>query len=383
MGRGWWIPRTVLALASVGLALVLAGAPVSAQLGIPEPQELALGRVVAAQIIAEYGLVGDAGWLGFLEGIRDRLLPFSGRPGIPYQVGILNHGVPNAASTPGWIFVTAGLVRLNPEVDGWAFVLAHEIAHIARRHMAQHIARAQAGQLASILVAVLTGSRAAQDVMRLLVQVAALGFSRELEVEADREALRMLVEAGFDPEAAARTLLWFNEVTGRRQERTHWTGTHPGFADRVVAVRRAYEEFGARGLPLRVRHFRIRQEAGPVVLQPERLVEVRDAWTLHLAAENRGQRPAVVQTVSAVLVGPDGELGVRFLPSTFPGEIPAQGRAAGTLVFEKRSSRWPEALVVPVQVGEERLEIRVDLSSGGPYIPPSAPGPLPRPPALP
>jgi predicted Zn-dependent protease len=220
MGRGWWIPRTVLALASVGLALVLAGAPVSAQLGIPEPQELALGRVVAAQIIAEYGLVGDAGWLGFLEGIRDRLIPFSGRPGIPYQVGILNHGVPNAASTPGWIFVTAGLVRLNPEVDGWAFVLAHEIAHIARRHMAQHIARAQAGQLASILVAVLTGSRAAQDVMRLLVQVAALGFSRELEVEADREALRMLVEAGFDPEAAARTLLWFNEVTGRRNAPT-------------------------------------------------------------------------------------------------------------------------------------------------------------------
>ncbi|MDR7563312.1 MAG: M48 family metallopeptidase [Armatimonadota bacterium] len=383
MGRAWPAPRVVLRLVSGALALVLAASPASAQLGIPEPQELAIGRAVAAQLIAEHGLVSDAEWLGFLNGLRDRLLPFSGRSGISYQVGILNHPVPNAVSTPGWIFVTVGLVRLNPEVDAWAFVLAHEIAHIARRHVAQHVARAQAGELASILVAILTGSRAAGDVVRLLAQLAALGFSRELEVEADREALRMLVEAGFDPQAAPRTLSWFNEVTGRRQERTHWTGTHPGFADRVAAVQRSYEEFGTRGSPLRVRHFRIRHEIGPVVLLPERLLELRDAWNLHLSAENRGERPAGVQSMSAVLVGPDGELRVRFLRSTLPEEVPAQGRVQGVLVFEKKSPRWPEALVVPVHVGEERLQARVDLTSGGPYAPPSVPPSLPRPPSLP
>ncbi|MCS7173889.1 MAG: M48 family metallopeptidase [Armatimonadetes bacterium] len=383
MGRAWPSPREVLRRVSVVLALVLVATPASAQPSIPESQELAIGRTVAAQLIAEYGLVGDAEWLGFLSGLRDRLLPFSGRPGIPYQVGILNHTVPNAASTPGWLFVTAGLVHLRPEVDAWAFVLAHEIAHIARRHVAQHVARAQAGQLASILVAILTGSRAAGDVVGLLVQLSTLGFSRELELEADREALRMLVEAGFDPQAASRTLSWFNEVTGRRQERTHWTGTHPGFLDRVAAVQRAYEEFGARGLPLRVRHFRIRYEVGPVVLVPERLVELRDAWNLHLLVENRGERPAGVQSMNAVLVGPDGEVRVRFLRSTLPEEVPAQGRVQGVLAFEKKSSRWPEALVVPVRVGEERGEARVDLTSGGPYTPPSAPPSLPRPPSLP
>ncbi len=370
-------------LLSVALALVLGGAPASAQLMIPEPQELAIGRVVAAQLIAEYGLVPDADWLLFLSGLRDRLVPFSGRPHIPYQVGILNHPVPNAVSTPGWLFVTVGLVRLNPDVDAWAFVLAHEIAHVARRHVAQHVARAQAGQLASILVGILTGSRAAADAVQLLVQLSALGFARELEMEADREALRMLVEAGFDPEAASRTLSWFNEVTGRRQERTHWTGTHPGFSDRVVAVRKAYEAFGAQGLPLRVRHFRTRHEIGPVVLQPERLSELQDAWNLSLSVENRAPRTALMQTMSAVLTGPDGELGIRFLRSTFPEEIPAQGRASGVLVFEKRSRRWPLALVVPVRIGEERMEARVDLTAGGPYAPAPAPASLPRPPALP
>ncbi len=235
--------------AAVAVALALLAHPAAGQVAIPEDQEMAVGRAVAARLMAQYGFVADADWLSFLGALRDRLVPFSGRPHVPYRVGILEHPVPNAVSTPGWVFVTTGLVRLNLDTDAWAFLLAHEVAHTARRHVAQHVARAQAGQIASILVAILTGSSTAGDVVQVLLRISALGFSRELEVEADREALRMLVEAGFDPQAAARTLAWFNEVTGRRQENTHWAGTHPGFADRIRLVQRAYEEFPARNQP--------------------------------------------------------------------------------------------------------------------------------------
>ncbi len=205
---------SVTRLAAVVTALVLSATSAAAQVTIPEDQELAVGRAVAARLMAQHGVVVDPDWLAFLSGLRDRVVPFSGRTQVPYRVTILDHREPNAVSTPGWIFVTTGLIRLNPDVEAWAFVVAHEVAHAARRHVAQHVARAQAGQIASILVAILTGSPTAGDVVQLLLRISTLGFSRELEVEADREALRMMVEAGFDPQAAVRTLSWFNEVTG-------------------------------------------------------------------------------------------------------------------------------------------------------------------------
>jgi len=379
----WKDGALVTRLAAVAAALALASAPAAAQVTIPEDQELAVGRAVAARLMAQHGMVVDPDWLAFLSGLRDRVVPFSGRTQVPYRIAILDHREPNAVSTPGWIFVTTGLIRLNPDVEAWAFVVAHEVAHTARRHVAQHVARAQAGQIASILVAILTGSPTAGDVVQLLLRISTLGFSRELEVEADREALRMMVEAGFDPQAAVRTLSWFNEVTGRRQENTHWAGTHPGFADRVRGVQRAYEEFPSRNLPLRVRYFRTFQPAGPVVLRPQRLSEHKDGWVLSLAAENSADRPVSVGVMEAALTGPDGELPVRFLRSTFPADVPARGRAEGLLVFERRTSAWPAALVLPVGTGPERVEARVDLSSGGPFVPPAQPATLPRPPALP
>ncbi|MFN3285865.1 MAG: hypothetical protein ACK45F_06245, partial [bacterium] len=102
-------------LAAVAVALVLSSAPVAAQATLPEEQELAIGRAVAARLMAQHGMVADPDWLAFLSGLRDRLVPFSGRTHVPYRIAILDHREPNAVSTPGWIFVTTGLIRLNPD----------------------------------------------------------------------------------------------------------------------------------------------------------------------------------------------------------------------------------------------------------------------------
>ncbi len=368
---------------AVALALVLLGGPAGAQLAISESEELAWGRVLAAELIGRFGFVADPEWLGFLGNLRDRLVPFSGRPAAFYRVGILEEREPNAISVPGWIFVTTGLIRLNVDVDTWAFVLAHEIAHTAQRHLAQHVARYRVGQWASNIIVLLGGNPALRDLAQVLLQISTLGFARELELEADREALRMLVESGFDPQAAQRALAWFNEVTGRRQQSTHWAGTHPGFLDRMRSVERAYEEFAARNLPLRVRHFRVAEQVGPVVLRPQRLVELRDAWHLWMVAENTLDRRVPLGVMAATLRGPEGELTVRFFRSTLPGEVPPRGKVEGLLVFEKRGSALPTALVLPVGEGQERVEAAVDLKSGGIFTPTDQVRVLPRPPALP
>lgn len=367
---------------TVLLCVVLLAAPAAAQSTISEQYELAVGREVAAQLISEFGHVSDGEWVGFLSQIRDRLVPFSGRPHLPYRIVILEMAPPNAFSTPGWIFFTTGLIRLGLDADGWTFVMAHEMAHTARRHVAAQIERANAGAIFSTIVGIVTGSRVAVDFLRFMLDLAMLGFSRELETEADIEALRMMVEAGYDPAKAAQTLAWFNEATGRRQERTHWAGTHPGFADRVTAVNTAYSAFPARGLPLRVRHLRSRVQSGNLVLTGGRLVEQVDAWMLSVTLENTAEVGATILAAQTALTSPDGELPVRFLRSTLPGEIAAKSQISGTLVFEKRSSQWPTSLFLPVAMPEARIELRLDLTAGGPFAPPSSPS-LPRPPALP
>ena len=368
---------------AVLLCIVLLAGPVAAQSSVSEQQELAVGRLVAGELIGEFGLVSDAEWVGFLAQIRDRLLPFSGRPNIPYRIVILETAIPTALSTPGWIFVTSGLIRLGLDAEGWTFVIGHEMAHTGRRHVAAQIERANAGAILATLVAIFTGSRAAVDIVRFLLDLAFLGFARDLEVEADIESMRMMVEAGYDPAKAAGTLAWFNEITGRRQERTHWTGTHPGFADRVTAVNAAYAAFPARGLPLRVRHLRERKEAAGVVLTASRLVETADGWVLSVALENTGDRPVTIFGGEAVLSSPDGDLPIRFLRSSLPGELAAKGRIGGDLIFEKRSSQWPTALILPILLPDARVDLQLNLTAGGVYVPAPAPSALPRPPVSP
>ncbi|MDQ7820780.1 MAG: M48 family metallopeptidase [Armatimonadota bacterium] len=370
-------------LLAAGLAAVLLAAPAGAQATISREYELAVGREVAATLIARHGVVADAGWTAFFTDLRDRLVPFSGRPDVPHQIVILNIPEPNAASTPGYLFVTRGMLTLGLDAEAWTFVLAHEIAHTARRHVAAVVERAYAGALFSLLVAILTGSQSAADVARLLLDLAMLGFSREMETEADLEALRMLVEAGFPPEAAPRTLAWFNQVTGRRQERTHWAGTHPGFLDRVEALRAAYGAFPSRGLPLRVWHYDRPVEMEGIVVRPRRLAELGEAWTLDLAVENLTDALATVMAGRVALLSEDGELSMRFLRSTLPGEIGPGRLVSGRLVFEKRSSARPRALRLVLLFADRQLDAEVDLTSGGPYNPWPELRPLPVPPPPP
>src|SRR5437899_12591377 len=112
--RGRTIP-----VPAAGLGILVRAAPVTAQSSISQDDELAVGRAVAADLISRYGVFADAEWQGFLAQIRDRLVPFSGRPNIPYTLIILDTPIPNAITTAGYIFVTRGMRRVTPDARGW------------------------------------------------------------------------------------------------------------------------------------------------------------------------------------------------------------------------------------------------------------------------
>ncbi len=377
--------RRAIALTAFVLACaLLLTAPAAAQTSISRDQDLAIGRVTAVQIMAQYPVVADSEWIAFLGSLRDALAPFSGRTDVGHHIIIVEERVPNAASTPGYLFFTTGLIRLNLDREGWAFIMAHEISHTAKRHVAIEIEKARSAAFVGILVAILTGSGTAGSAAEIVTRISSLGHSRELEVEADIEAMRMMTEAGFNPEKAAATLRFINEATGRRQEQTHWAGTHPGFADRVGRVEQARRQFAERGLPLMVQHFYGREaRSGTVVVRLNRIVETRRQWTAYVDVENTGPATAGIGSTAIRLALADGRvLDTTFLRSTLGVDVPAGRRISGAVVFERpEAGGTPASLVIPISIGETHTEITVPLSGGGPVQPNPAPAPLPRPPA--
>ncbi|MGH2403489.1 MAG: M48 family metallopeptidase [bacterium] len=375
--------RAILLTAFALACALLLTVPAAAQNSISRDQELIIGRVTAVRIMSQYPVVADTEWLAFLTSLRDALAPFSGRGDVGHHIVIVDERLPNAASTPGYLFFTTGLIRLNLDRDGWAFIIGHEIAHTAKRHVAIEIEKARAAAFVNILVAIVTGSTTAGDVAEVVTRIAALGHSRTLEVEADVEAMRMMTEAGFNPERAAATLRFMNDATGRRQEQTHWAGTHPGFLERVDRVEQARRQSADQGLPMRVHHFAREVRSGPIAVRLTRVVETRRQWTAQVEVENAGTASAGIGSTAIRLVLADGRtLDTTFLRSTLGVEAAGGRQISGVVVFERPEAGGTlAALIIPVSVGDTHSEITVPLTGGGPIQPKAAPLLLPRPPA--
>ncbi|MDQ2696979.1 MAG: M48 family metalloprotease [Pseudomonadota bacterium] len=152
----------------------------------------------------------------------------------------------NAFATPGgYIGVHSGLVLATRSEDELAGVLAHEIAHVAQRHIARAIADTQrlslplaAAALAAILVA---GAADAQLGQAALVGTLAAGtqrrinFTRANEQEADRVGSRLLLQAGYDPNALASFFLRLERLSGSSASQVpEYLLTHPLPASRAA-----------------------------------------------------------------------------------------------------------------------------------------------------
>jgi predicted Zn-dependent protease len=67
----------------------------------------------------------------------------------------------------------------------------------------------------------------------MLRQMVNKRYSRGLELEADREALRLAAAAGFDPSAAIRALRRLAQVSAENSGLAEYLSTHPPFSERV------------------------------------------------------------------------------------------------------------------------------------------------------
>jgi predicted Zn-dependent protease len=217
-------------------------------------QEVAIGRQAQAQVKKEVPeLGGDV--RAYIADVGGQLVRHAEGPKYPYTFSVADYREINAFALPGGpVWVNRGALAAARNESQLAGVLAHEVAHVARRHAAAQLTKGViADGLLWLLGAVLgndTGARAAQVAAQVLAGGYLLKFSRDDEREADRVGIAIMRRAGWDQ----RGMVEFLEILRDRQGRTPsdvevFLSSHPSPASRVQELRPLARGGGRRDSP--------------------------------------------------------------------------------------------------------------------------------------
>lgn len=190
--------------------------------------ETEYGRECAREFAAQFpGMASDRD-RELVEAIGAKLAGAVG-DGRRFSFRVVVAPVANAYALPGgFVFVTEPLLDLcGRRRDEIAFFLAHEIGHVVGGHARDQLT---AGVLLDAVARRLSG------VGLLLREALGKGYSRTLELEADREAVRLVRAAGFDPGAAQSALGRLAGVAPDNSGLAEYFSTHPALDERIRAL---------------------------------------------------------------------------------------------------------------------------------------------------
>lgn len=186
-----------------------------ANAALSRAEEQQVGRLMMRDLRSQNALLDDAETADYLQGLGARI-------GVEADTGdqrltffAVNDRSINAFALPGgFIGVNTGLILLTGSEAELAGVIAHEVGHVAQRHIARAV-QAQgrisltslAGMLGAILIGAATGNADMVPGIMAIGQGAAMqqqiNFTRMEEHEADRVGIGYLAAAGFDPNGMA------------------------------------------------------------------------------------------------------------------------------------------------------------------------------------
>jgi beta-barrel assembly-enhancing protease len=211
-------------------------------------EEEELSREFMAAVYEHYELIYDSIITDYVTQIGNKILAVMPPQSFPYRFHVIKEYTYNAFAGPGGqIFINSGLFEALNSEDEIAGIIAHEISHVACRHVSERIERSKkiglatlAGVAAGILMGA-AGSGAAASAATVGsmagAQTASLAYSREDETQADQRGLDYLVKAGYNPKGllSALTKIRSKQWYGRDQVPTYMM-TPPAVEDRITFI---------------------------------------------------------------------------------------------------------------------------------------------------
>lgn len=206
--------------------------------------EGAIGENINRQFASQHSVWREEAAASRVRSVGARLAAVCERKDIEYKFFVLSDSTLNALALPGgFIYINKGLLDLVND-DELAYVLGHEVGHVAAKHMVKKLQGNMAYQLilsaAFASAADKLGPNAgdiAQGIDTAYGLVVDLPFSRKDEYEADRLAVKYAYNAGFDPYGSLSALELIGQTEGPNWRVMGYFRTHPFAEDRARALK--------------------------------------------------------------------------------------------------------------------------------------------------
>ena len=215
---------------------------------ITPEQEIALGLQSAPKMIQQYGgLHPDQRAQAFLDQIGARLVSGTTARSSGYQFDfhlLADPRTVNAFALPGGqTFITAALFNKLENEDQLAGVMGHEIGHVLARHGAERIAKTEFIQGLTGAAVIASGDYNTAQAAQMIGNLINMKYGRDQELESDDIGVRLLIEAGYQPEEMIGVMKILEEASGG-QRQPEFYSTHPSPENRVEKIREAIEKYG-------------------------------------------------------------------------------------------------------------------------------------------
>ena len=207
--------------------------------GYTPEEETRIGRQVAGNLLGAVPLVRDDKLQNYVNLVGNWVALQSGRKDIDWRFGVLDTEDINAFAAPGgYIFLTKGLYRrLNNEAE-LAGVLAHEIAHVTKKHHLKVLKQSSVigalGQTAGRKTK--DSDQVVQNLIGNGAEIMARGLDKNAEFEADRAGIVFAARSGYDPWGLPSVLQDMAGLPAKDSRTSLLYKTHPHPADRLAAL---------------------------------------------------------------------------------------------------------------------------------------------------
>jgi predicted Zn-dependent protease len=250
-----------IALALIIIFIIVLYGVKSSHASFTLEDENKLGKEFYDKLKGKGLLLDDRKVTDYVNKIGQDLVGHSTTSPFTFTFSVIKSSAINAFATPGgYIYVYEGLIKLAEDESQLAGVLAHEIAHVQSRHIAESIEKSQKLSLAT-LVGILAGAflggggegSAAIATMTMATTTSLnLKYTRENEEEADRKGMRYMINTGYSGQGMLDFLKIMRRYEYFSDSIPSYFLTHPGSNERITyldgLLHAVYTKQGAKSI---------------------------------------------------------------------------------------------------------------------------------------
>lgn len=204
---------------------------------LPAAEEEQLGRQMRPEVLKEFKILDNAEVQNYVKGLGAKVVRAAGNKpkDIRYTFSVIDGNEVNAFTTPGGdIFVYTGLIKAASNEAELVSVIAHEVAHVTNRHIAERLVASYGLQTLMDAALGRNAGTLAQLTASLGAQGYLLKYGRDQETESDASGIRYMVRAGYNPDGF---ITFFQKMQARGGGGVEFLSSHPLPESRIKHAR--------------------------------------------------------------------------------------------------------------------------------------------------